>query len=419
MKKTILLILILMILASFSVSAAIIEHNFLENGAVYLKEDASEDTYISGGKIIIDKDVYGDLVAAGGDVFIYNQIYEDLTIVAGNVLITGDVGDDVRVASGSVNLESNVFGDFLTTSGDVILANNSSIGGDAIITAGKVVVNGKISGDLIVNAGELVINGVINGNVKTGSKINTFGENAQIGGDLTIKNDAKINESIVKGKIIKIEDDEKKYEFVFPTFYLITMFIFLVIGGFVFVVMNKKYSETATRTVLEKPVSSFFLGLLTILILPIIIAFLLISIIGMPVGLLLLFAYLLVVMLSFILAGIATGKSVFKIIKKKHKPGKGVIVGALLYIVISIIPILGALYVIYFFFGGTGALIKALFVKSYKPVKKKFETKKLKKVPKAPKKKVAKKKTAKKSVKKKVIKKKTAKKSDKHRRLEV
>jgi len=134
---------------------------FLNKESVTIDEPIDDDVYVSGGQVLINKDIGQDLIVFGGTLQISGNIQQDLLAAGGNIAINGAVADDLRVGGGSIVVSGNIGDELLAGGGTVDIAKNVTIGGDVVLGAGMVSISGNISGNAKIGGGEVIINGVI------------------------------------------------------------------------------------------------------------------------------------------------------------------------------------------------------------------------------------------------------------------
>lgn len=119
--------------------------------------------YLFGGQVTLDGSVDGDLTAFGGLIEINGTVTGDLLVAGGRVLLVGTVDGDVRAAGGQVEITGSATGDLLVSAGQVSLIGGSSVGGDVIVSGGQVTVDGDVEGSVVGAAGQYSSSGVIGG----------------------------------------------------------------------------------------------------------------------------------------------------------------------------------------------------------------------------------------------------------------
>ncbi len=289
---------------------------------ITITQPVYEDLYIAGGNVIINAPVYGDLVIAGGTIQINDTVKNDILLAGGSASFNGFVGDDIRCAGGTLYVLKDVTGDILITGGTIIIEKNVTVGaliasgGDLTIdgkiinavksTTGRVVVNGIVMKDLDCRSGSIVINGIIGGNATLAAtdKI-TVGNEAEFRNTVSYWSPNKVafKNSIKNGNAVFDESLKISYaRWYYLGFnalwgllwYLGMAFLMIVIIEYLFSNTMKK----AGNTVFNSTLRSLGYGFLFSIALPVIALVTLISLIGFPVGIILLFAYITLIVLA-------------------------------------------------------------------------------------------------------------------------
>jgi cytoskeletal protein CcmA (bactofilin family) len=129
-------------------------------------ETVQGDLYASGRTIRVDGTIDGDLVAAGAYVEVTGEVTGDLMVGSGTVQISGDVGGDARVGAGQVTLSGSVGEDLLVGAGQVTVTSSGEVGEDFVFGTGRTTLDGRVAGDVLGSTGTYVRRGVVGGNEK-------------------------------------------------------------------------------------------------------------------------------------------------------------------------------------------------------------------------------------------------------------
>lgn len=165
---------VILFLAAFALLT--LDHLYASNvktgKEVIITEPVDGNFYAAAGQISIQAPINGDLVCAAGNIKVAAPVAADILLCGGEVTISSPVASDVRLAGGKVMLEANVGGDLVITGGELRVREGVQIAGDVYIAGGKVVLDGTVSGDLKIAGGEVFFNGTINGSMDAkGGKI--------------------------------------------------------------------------------------------------------------------------------------------------------------------------------------------------------------------------------------------------------
>ncbi len=363
MKKLFLIFLSLFFsiftMASTSAITLITEENLI------LKEPIIDNAYILAGQGKIENEVFKDLWIAGGQLFIEGKIHEDLVVVAGIVNVNADVDGDIRVLGGQVIISENVGGDIVVIGGQIDISENSVIEGTLLMGAGLANVNGTIKKDIRGFIGMLILNGIVENNVDVTIQDSLYiSELASIEGDLKYSAllETKIPENVVKGEIEFNKFDKENILGRFTPAMLIKKAISFL-AAFVLLILTVTFypkllirSGNLTRKQILK---SLGVGILTILISIFAILFLMISIIGIPLGLIVLSFFIVSILLSkiFVAAWLASYLVNYKRKLRKIKLLGGTFLALLVYYLLGMIPVVGFIFTFVLFLVGLGSIV--------------------------------------------------------------
>jgi cytoskeletal protein CcmA (bactofilin family) len=121
------------------------------------------DLYASGGLVRVEGTVDGDLLVSAGQVQITGTVTGDLMAAGGTLGIDGEVAGDVRAAGGRVAITGTVGEDLVVAGGQVRLASSGSVGEDLLFGAGQMTLDGAVTGDVLGSAGTYINRGSIGG----------------------------------------------------------------------------------------------------------------------------------------------------------------------------------------------------------------------------------------------------------------
>jgi cytoskeletal protein CcmA (bactofilin family) len=318
MKRFVLPLLFASLFLAIPASAA----TFRAGENVVLASPVTDDLYIQGSNVSVRQNVNGDLLVAGGKIDVENAVAGDLTLLGGNVTVMSQVGDDVRVAGGELTIRGTVNGDLFVAGGTVTIGKDAVILGNAYIAGGTVTIRGAIGKNAVVRGGTVMLQGVMHGSVDArGGNLVVAGP---IEGDAVLSADrldvaqggsfrgavtywagnrpVKFGTSLASGQQAsfqpsliagahrgegKVAEGIAAVLGVFAVLSLLSAM--LVMGLLVFI--SKTFFTEAAKRVQQKPAVSFLLGLAWFIIMPVAVFLLMLTIIGIPLGLLALAAY--------------------------------------------------------------------------------------------------------------------------------
>lgn len=356
-KKVFYLSLIIFLLSFFFVPAAMAADFRLgdKSGSISIDKD-TKNLYSAGNMISINADIEKSLHAAGNVITIVGDIGNNIYAVGNTVAIKGNVGGTVHMAAANVSIEGEIEDDLFLAGGNIVLTKLTSVGGDLYVAGGTVVVDGSVAGDIHIAGGDITINGKVGGevNVKADSSL-TLGSEAEIGKDLNykgpkeleVKEGAKISGEINFTKIeVKKAGVFKKSKAIkgLLTLAFLIKLLGAIAAGLVFVYLLRKFTEPAVKESLSRFWPSLGLGFAALILIPVLFVILMITVVGIWLGVLTIATYILSILLSLVLSSIVLGVWLIKIIGRKKDylvDWKAVVVGVIVMDIIALIPVLG------------------------------------------------------------------------------
>ncbi|MFC4872467.1 hypothetical protein [Negadavirga shengliensis] len=353
---------------------------------VVIGEKVHHDLYIAGGTVTINAPVEGDLIVAGGTITVSDSIAQDILAAGGTIVVDGFVGDDIRCAGGTVVFSGEILGDLIVAGGNVHLEKMAVINGNLVVTGGEITVDGRIKGDIKSAGGAFTLNGRVENNLEAR------------GGKLTLNGSVQ-GKSLLVGNVIELGPDmifegdvvywNKKGELDFkntltsgqPVFdssyalenkhwyflgfasillvvwYLGTAFLMIFVIQYLFGGIFKKAAVTAVDTTMK----SLGWGVLFIVGVPILVVLSIATIIGLPIGVITLLAYLTLLLFSTVMVALLAANAINNIYYQSAWGKTRIILTAFLIFIIlklvSLIPFIGQLVMLLLICLTLGALI--------------------------------------------------------------
>ena len=380
----------LFLLLVLPVSASSIDDKFQTGDTISITENTDDNLYVTGGEINIENDVNGDLVVAGGELHINANVKEDLIAVGGDINIQNLIESDVRVAGGNVIVNAMIQGDLLAAGGNLLLTQQSIVTKDAVLVGGEISIEGPIKGNAIIKAGEVYINSQIDGDLSIVASKITTGPNAKIMGNADVRGD-RLDPGLVEGQVTFTphKDMKRSSNPIIP-------FLMFLIVGLLIVHFASNHVEKRIKYMHHRHFTAFFYGVLTLFAVPIAIILLMVTIIGIPIGLALLAVYTAAIFLSIIFSAILVSRALQHAVHLDLAIYWDVVIGLVVYLFLINIPFMKPLITFLFVTFGLGTFWLKHGTKGKKRKKVQME----KKIAKKAVKKSSKKKPAKNSVKK-------------------
>ncbi|ARE38647.1 hypothetical protein RGUI_0506 [Rhodovulum sp. P5] len=145
--------------------------------------DFQGDSFRAGGTVVFDKTGTDDLFMAGETVRAETDIAGSAHMAGRKVRLSGAVGGDAYLAGMDIELSGPVAGDATLAGYDITVGE---VGGDLRISGGKLRIEGPVGGYAMIAGEEVHIAGVIAGDVSLTASEVDFSEDARIDGQITV-----------------------------------------------------------------------------------------------------------------------------------------------------------------------------------------------------------------------------------------
>jgi len=354
--------LIVILLAGF-VSAA--------KDSFVLDSEKSQNLYLTNSEVAIDSSLYGDLFAFSQRVDINGLVRDDVNAVTSLFDLQGTVGSDVRLISTTTVIDGTVFGEVMIVGNYVKITKDSAIGGPVNINANTVIIDGTLKGDLNVKADKVILNGIVEGNAVITTSSLELGPDAKIMGDLSSTRNVDETSTHVDGIVTKLKGRDDPSNFTSITLSRIGLFLMIFLIGTALILCSRKSTEKTAKAMYSKFLLSMLIGFVALVVAPFVAILLLFTVVGLPLALLIVAIYLMLLILAAGFSAIFIGKLNTKIVKKKNSLWLELLIGALALALVSIIPVIFALVLVFIGFVSVGAMLLVAIGKDKSKDKKK------------------------------------------------
>ena len=322
----------------------------------------SGDFYATGGTVSHSGLVQGDLYTAAGS-FTNNGIVEgDLTIVSGSAQVHASVTDDVRVVGGDVVIAGAVGGDVVVLGGLLKILSTADIKGDVLFFGGELQVLGEVEGSIMGTADKVRIDSHVGQSVDMKTSTLTLGERAEVLGDVRYVSATEIVRSqnaVVVGEIVKNTIPSKE-----PASYegYVISFIIVLFSALILQLLFRTQLQTSLPSMTQNMGVAGLIGMAALFIAPVLIVVSLASMLGVLVGLMILFAFILLLLVTCALLSIYIGALVGMYMKNNGSLSVVyTILGAAIIQIMLLVPVLGVIAVAIIYFIVFGSLLRSLF----------------------------------------------------------
>jgi hypothetical protein len=338
-------------------------------GATVIVNGQAASVRAAGASVAIHADVAGNADAAGAEVTVDGDV-GGARLAGGSVTLTGNVAGDALIGGGVVTVTSSVGGSLKVGGGQVSIGPQAVIAGPTRIGGGTITFDGRAEGGARLTGGSVRVNGSVTGDlVVEGGRI-IIGPTAVVSGNVVVRslNEPTVDPSANIAGTVRLEApstwwDRAMFES-WPFRFGLAAFLAAsaLITGIVLMVLGRGTFEDATTLARLKVVSSFLIGLVSLILLPIVAIALMATVAGIPAGLALLFAIPILVVVSYAVAATGLADLIFNRPRAPRVAVRTVIfliVGSILLGLISLIPVAGPIIILVLLIVGAGAFLRS------------------------------------------------------------
>jgi hypothetical protein len=333
------------------------------SGVVHLTQN---DVYAFGDQITNTGNIAGHMMAAGRLVELNGEVAGDFMAAGREIKLEGTVLDDARIVGINVNISGNVTDAVYAVGQQVFITDQAIIGGDVTLNGQNIMSTGLIQGNFTANGTEVVLGGDIGGRVTVHANQLTLLPGVKIKDGLYYTG----SQPLVLPPVVTIKGGifESQTPFV-PQFdpNRITRWLMaakvvwqvsLLVVGLLWLWMVPRTLLTATSLVGGWFGISIITGLIALVIVPPLAALLMATILGIPLGFILLCMYGIMLYLSFIPVALWLGR---KLVRSEKRDVWAMILGCIVLSLLMHIPWAGPLFGLLVLTMGLGALVRTQF----------------------------------------------------------
>lgn len=249
--------------------------------------------------------------------------------------------------------------DRIVLSGSVLVDRGEVVPGDVVVVDGDVLIRGTVRGDVVAVSGDVTIRGKVGGDVVAVDGLATLGRAARVSGDLTYfdKKPVVAPGAKVSGKVEKIDGSEIGDALKALAFGIWVAFsVSFVLFGLILLLLAPKAAEAVARTAKARWGLAIGVGFGTFILLPILAVLISLTVIGTPLGIILLVSLIPLFAMAYIASAFAAGRLILK-----NSGIPAFLLGMLILCLLTLIPFVGGLVALLAIIFGLGLLFTTLF----------------------------------------------------------
>lgn len=348
---------------------------FIKQNQFELSSDACVDEEIwlwADQRILLEGVLRQDIVATANDVDLGGSFEGDVFALGRIIRFTGFGRDNLRLAGQTILLKGRAERNVLALASSIEADSSARFMQDAVLIANQVIFKGEAR-NLYIVAKEVSLSGVISGRVRISADDIVILPGTQIGGDLVYTSPAELvldSRVIVSGHVLRSLTPPGGFQQQQPTFQsTVSWSMFLYggawVAGLAFAALFPVVTGLAVQALRQRPGWCGLIGIIALGMLPMAGFILLLTMIGIPLGILLLtagiaFGYLAKLPVALLLGSLLLrlrGPTPFRSVAGALSIGLFILYGAALVPYIS--PVVTGTTLIF----GLGSLLTAVFAR--------------------------------------------------------
>jgi len=348
------------------------EARFNAGDANYVAKDQTIDgnAYLAGNSVRVEGTINGDLFCAGSSIVVMGTVNGDVHCAGQTVVIGGQINGSLQIAGQNVTINGAITGSATAFGSTVTTETISKIGRDLTVGGQDVVLNGAVGRDVIGGASLMTINAAVGRDVQGDYQNLVISSNGNVAGILSYTSP---QDAIISGQVA---GHVQRYEAasysgqraVNPIIGVVTgalvMVLWTIMIALALALIAPKKMHTITTLSGRDLIIVFAIGFLALFVAPIIGIMLMITIVGLPLALIGLLAWLLLMLVS----GGVTSYYIGRLLMKNLHPvassslTAGILALSFAIPVVNIITIIGSMAF------GMGAALYAVRGEYQKPL---------------------------------------------------
>jgi hypothetical protein len=297
---------------SGAISAAALALLIATPGPALAADDDSypDPVYMTGAEVRIDRAIEGDLIAAAGRIHVDQPVGGDAVLAAGSLDVQAPVGEDLRAAGGIVTVANRVKGDVMIAAGRIALSRNAELHGHTWLAGSSVTIDGRSMASMKVYGRDVTLAGELYGPVDLSADRIEVRSSARVYGDIVYSSGQEITidpQAQVMGKItrmpakLQVGQGSTSLDAVKPLRPLLLAGLFA--AGVLLNTLFPGFTRNSVRMLATAPVKSLGLGSALFFSVPPVAVLLIITIIGIPIGLALAAIHAVALVIGYLVTG--------------------------------------------------------------------------------------------------------------------
>jgi cytoskeletal protein CcmA (bactofilin family) len=326
--------------------------------------------WAAGAVVAVRGAVKNDIGALGAELDVDAGAGRNLWAVGAIVSVAGQSVQNMYVAGGRVTIDAKVGGKLSAAGARVLVGRGTEVAGDTRLAGAEVVFAGSSRGAAEFAADTVQIDGRVAGNLRVRARSVSLGKGAIVDGDAIFEtlDEPQIDVgATIRGRQtvtmpMRHQVDRRSVFVTLGTAVLFGVGAGLVLG-LILLIVARPFVERGIDAIRSAPVQSAFIGLGVFILVPLIASLIMVTIVGIPIGLLILLAFPLAVAIGLVLAALGLADRILnrdRLVRSGWARFVALLVGVVILALVGLVPVLGFVVGILALLVGLGAFWQAL-----------------------------------------------------------
>jgi len=322
--------------------------SFLSGANVRIDGDINATTFIAATNTEVNGTIDGDLFVGGQNVTINGTVNGSVFVAGQNITVNGVVENTIYLSGATLKVGSQTNGSAFLAGQNVSIEKAAVIEKDAFVGAAQAYQNGVINGDLSSSSESLSVNGKIGGDLDYSSQSKAdFLENSEVAGKTTWE----------KMELESSETSKSMFTIAILMQVLFSVAASLVVWLVVRWIRPDLWTSLAEQITVSQ-LKTLGFGALAVVVVPIVSVLLMFTIIGIPLGFILLMLYGLSLYVSTIILAVFISLWFQKRFSWSNAQSFWVfLLGLIILTILGIIPVVGWIFGFIIVSFGVGSIV--------------------------------------------------------------
>lgn len=253
-------------------------------------DTVTEDQYVTATSAQVEGVIDGDLTVFSGNLTITGEVTGSVTVFSvGSVTVAegAAVGGSLLGTAATLHVAGTIADDIFLGAASMVIDPSGEVGRDMIAFGGALTVRGEVARDVRGRTMRTEISGDIGGDVDVATQGLDITGTASIGGDILYRSPGEADiagNAQIDGTVTRLPTRGNFIYGVILALATVVAFLGFVVAGIVSLWLLRTSSSRAVGVILTRPIRSFLVGLVTVIVFPAAILILAMTLVGLPLA---------------------------------------------------------------------------------------------------------------------------------------